>query len=110
MPSATETVTIKAGELTSPPFSTRDKVLVSVCADQPCKVRVLGQMDEGDPWLRLSVQPGPPEEELDLSVGIVLFSVAFMQGVVNMEFQFVDEKTKDVDVNFKMFLRSFPND
>lgn len=110
MPSATETAIIKAGDLVSTPFSTRDKVLVSVCADKPCKVRVLGQMDEGDPWLPLSVQPGPPDEILDLSVGIVLFSIAFMQGVVNMEFQFENEKSKAVDVNFKMFLRSFPND
>jgi hypothetical protein len=110
MPSAVATTTITAGELTSPPFTTRDMVLVSVYSTKACKVRVLGQMEEGDPFLPLSVQPGPPDEVLDLSVGIVLFSVAYMQGVVNMEFQFEDEKAMDEDVTFKMFLRSFPND
>jgi hypothetical protein len=110
MPSVTETVTITKGETVSPSFSTRGKVLVSVCADKPCTVRILGQMDDHDPFLRLSVQPDPPDEVINLGDGIVLFSAAFMQGVVNMEFQFVDEKEKDEDVIFKMFLRSFPND
>jgi hypothetical protein len=85
-------------------------VLVSVFADKPCKVKVLGQMDEGDPFLPLSVQDGPPPAELDLSVGIVLFSVAYMQGVINMEFLLADEKSLDEDVELKMFFRSFPND
>jgi hypothetical protein len=110
MPSVIKTATIKAGELVSSSFITRDTVLVSVFADVPCKVRVLGQMEDNDPFLPLSVQEGPPAEVLDLGVGIVLFSVAYMQGVNNMEFIFEDEKSMDVDVNFKMFLRSFPND
>lgn len=110
MPSATEVVVLKAGDAASNPFSTRDKVLVSVFADHPCKVRVLGQMDENDPFLPLSVQPGPPDEVLDLSVGIVLFSVAYMQGVAWMKFELVDQTAFAEDITFKAFLRSFPND
>ena len=110
MPSKFEYAQLKAGELVSSPIPTREKVLVSVVASHPVKVRVLGAMEEGDQFYPLSVQPGPPDSEIDLADGIVLFSVAYMQGVAEMKFELTDAKALKEDVEFKAFLRTFPND
>ncbi len=112
MPNKVFPALIKKGESASDPIQTLDAVLVSAKADQPVKVKILGALDDEDKnagvFLPLSVQPGPPEPDVDLSDGIVLFSVAFMQGCAWM--MLLADKPVAEDTVVKLFFRTFPND
>lgn len=108
MPSTVFKATIKAGDSVSDMIQIRDQVVTAITADKPCIVQVLGAMEDGDAFLPLGVQSGPPDEKIDLTRGIAVFSVAVIQGVQYVEF-LLDQPAAE-DIELKVMVRSFPND